>query len=202
MWLYRTNRREACFNMASDNTRKLMLAKVLNSARAANILDVNDSIASEVWLLIILQQFLLLKERMPLMERMKAMKTTLKWWVRAEETWKPRTQIQKKTAILNQAVGVLTIQKTPYLTMKASLTTLCHRLKLTLRITWLNSDTELLKVQNFQCKCKLRAEFRETSTLAHCEKPGCIPQFSTDEILARRLNVAEFNEGEVVFIVV
>ena len=31
------------FNMASDNTRKLMLAKVLNSARAANILDENDS---------------------------------------------------------------------------------------------------------------------------------------------------------------
>ena len=43
MRLYRTNRREACFNMASDNTRKLMLAKVLNSARAANILDENDS---------------------------------------------------------------------------------------------------------------------------------------------------------------
>ena len=32
-----------CFNMVSDNTRKLMLAKVLNSARAANILDENDS---------------------------------------------------------------------------------------------------------------------------------------------------------------
>ena len=29
--------------MVSDNTRKLMLAKVLNSARAANILDENDS---------------------------------------------------------------------------------------------------------------------------------------------------------------
>ena len=29
--------------MASDNTRKLMLAKGLNSARAANILDENDS---------------------------------------------------------------------------------------------------------------------------------------------------------------
>ena len=29
--------------MASDNTRKLMLSKVLNSARAANILDENDS---------------------------------------------------------------------------------------------------------------------------------------------------------------
>ena len=29
--------------MASDNTRKLMLAKVLNSARAASILDENDS---------------------------------------------------------------------------------------------------------------------------------------------------------------
>jgi len=29
--------------MASDNTRKLMLAKVLNSVRAANILDENDS---------------------------------------------------------------------------------------------------------------------------------------------------------------
>ena len=29
--------------MASDNTRKLMRAKVLNSARAANILDENDS---------------------------------------------------------------------------------------------------------------------------------------------------------------
>ena len=29
--------------MASDNTRKLMLAKVLNSARAANILDENNS---------------------------------------------------------------------------------------------------------------------------------------------------------------
>ena len=29
--------------MASDNTRKLMLAKVLNSAHAANILDENDS---------------------------------------------------------------------------------------------------------------------------------------------------------------
>ena len=29
--------------MASDNTRKLMLAKVLNSARAANILDKNNS---------------------------------------------------------------------------------------------------------------------------------------------------------------
>lgn len=43
MWLYRTNRRKACFNMASDNTCKLMLAKVLNSARAANILDENDS---------------------------------------------------------------------------------------------------------------------------------------------------------------
>ena len=123
MWLYRTNRREACFNMASDNTRKLMLAKVLNSAHAANILDENDSIASEVWLLIILQHFLLLKERMSLMERMKAIKRTLKWGVRAEETWKPRTEIQKKTAILNQAVGVLAIQKTPYLTMKASLTT-------------------------------------------------------------------------------
>ena len=39
----RTNRREACFNMASDNTSKLMLAKVLNSARAAKILDENDS---------------------------------------------------------------------------------------------------------------------------------------------------------------
>ena len=39
----RTNRREACFNMASDNTSKLMLAKVLNSARAVNILDENDS---------------------------------------------------------------------------------------------------------------------------------------------------------------
>ena len=43
MWLYRTNRRKACFNMASDNTRKLMLAKVLKSARAANILDENVS---------------------------------------------------------------------------------------------------------------------------------------------------------------
>ena len=59
--------------------------------------------ASEVKLLIILQQFQLLKERMPLMERTKAIKTTLKWWVRAEETWKPRTEIQKKTAILNHA---------------------------------------------------------------------------------------------------
>ena len=29
--------------MVSDNTRKLMLAKVLNSAHAANILDENDS---------------------------------------------------------------------------------------------------------------------------------------------------------------
>ena len=29
--------------MASDNTRKLMLAKVLNSVHAANILDENDS---------------------------------------------------------------------------------------------------------------------------------------------------------------
>ena len=29
--------------MASDNTRKLMRAKVLSSARAANILDENDS---------------------------------------------------------------------------------------------------------------------------------------------------------------
>ena len=29
--------------MASDNTRKLMLAKVLNSAHAANILDENNS---------------------------------------------------------------------------------------------------------------------------------------------------------------
>ena len=29
--------------MASDNTSKLMLAKVLNSARAVNILDENDS---------------------------------------------------------------------------------------------------------------------------------------------------------------
>ena len=99
--------------------------------------------------------------------------------------------------ILNEAVGVLTIQKTPYQTMKASLTTLCHRFKL----TGLNSDTELLKVQNFRCKCKLRAQVRETSTLAHCEKPGCMAQFSTDEILARRLNMAEFNEGEV-FVVV
>ena len=43
MWLYRTNWREACFNMVSDNTCKLMLVKVLNSARAANILDENDS---------------------------------------------------------------------------------------------------------------------------------------------------------------
>ena len=43
MWLYTTNCREACFNMASDNTRKLMLVKVLNSACAANILDENDS---------------------------------------------------------------------------------------------------------------------------------------------------------------
>ena len=25
-----------------------------------------------------------------------------------------------------------------------------------------NSDTQLLKVQNFQCKCKLRAQVRET----------------------------------------
>ena len=45
------------------------------------------------------------------------------------------SNIQKKTAILNQSVGVLTIQKTPYLTMKASPTTLCHRFKLTFRIT-------------------------------------------------------------------
>ena len=29
--------------MASDNTRKLMLVKVLNSVHAANILDENDS---------------------------------------------------------------------------------------------------------------------------------------------------------------
>ena len=43
MRLYRTNWREACFNMASDNTRKLMLAKFFNSARAANALDENDS---------------------------------------------------------------------------------------------------------------------------------------------------------------
>ena len=43
MWLYMTNWCEACFNMASDNTCKLMLVKVLNSARAANILDENDS---------------------------------------------------------------------------------------------------------------------------------------------------------------
>ena len=49
--------------------------------------------------------------------------------------------------------------------------------------------------------CKLRAQVRETSTLAHCEKTGCIAQFSTDEILARRLGMAEFNEGEVVFVV-
>ena len=55
--------------MASDNTRKLMLAKVLNSARAANILDDNDSDGDRGLILIILQQFLLLKERMPLIER-------------------------------------------------------------------------------------------------------------------------------------
>ena len=67
------------FNMASDNTRKLMLAKVLNSARAANILDENDSDGVRGLILIILQQFLLLKERMPLMERRKAINTTLKW---------------------------------------------------------------------------------------------------------------------------
>ena len=65
--------------MASDNTSKLMLAKVLNSARAANILDENDSDGVRGLILIILQQFLLLKERMPLMERTKAIKTTLKW---------------------------------------------------------------------------------------------------------------------------
>ena len=30
----------------------------------------------------------------------------------------------------------------------------------------LNSDTQLLKVQNFQCKYKRRAQLRKTSTLA------------------------------------
>ena len=60
--------------MASDNTHKLMMAKVLNSARAANILDENDSDGVRGLILIILQQFLLLKERMPLIERTKAIK--------------------------------------------------------------------------------------------------------------------------------
>ena len=78
MWLYRANWREVCFNMASDNTRKLMLAKVLNSARAANILDENDSDGVRG---LIADYFATVPavERMPLMERMKAIKTTLKW---------------------------------------------------------------------------------------------------------------------------
>ena len=65
--------------MASDNTRKLMLAKVLNSARAANILDENDSDGVRGLTADYFATVLLLKERMPLMERTKAIKTTLKW---------------------------------------------------------------------------------------------------------------------------
>ena len=47
---------------------------------------------------------------------------------------KPRTEIQKKTVILDQAVGALTIQEDD-LDDEGLVTTLCHRFKLTFGIT-------------------------------------------------------------------
>ena len=125
-----TNRREACFNMASDNTRKLMLSKVLNSARAANILDENDSDGVRG---LIADYF----ATVPAVEREDAVdgedesdQDDIEMVSESRRDVKTSNGDSEETAILNQAVGVLTIQKTPYLTMKVSLATLCHRFNL------------------------------------------------------------------------
>ena len=61
-------------------------------------------------------------------------------------------------------------------------------------------DSERQKVESFDCKCKLKTFARTGVSDSHSDsamlegstqgKPGCIRQFSCDEVLARRMDMA------------
>ena len=60
----------------------------------------------------------------------------------------------------------------------------------------LNPDSEMLKVQNLDCKCKLKTADSKTessstsSRSSTVRQQACVSQFPDEEILARRLNLS------------
>lgn len=62
------------------------------------------------------------------------------------------------------------------------------------------SDTDRLKIMNFMCKCKIKSG---AVGAMQCDaesmqlKSKCIAQFCVNEVLARRQNMAEFDEGKL-----
>nr|KAG5697526.1 hypothetical protein BaRGS_019480 [Batillaria attramentaria] len=62
----------------------------------------------------------------------------------------------------------------------------------------LQPDHELGRVKTFKCKCKAEEKKKAPLTTLEQAIPGspCLSQFSVDEVMARRLNMAEFNEAE------
>ena len=122
--------------MASDNARKLMLAKVLNSAHAANILDENNSDGVRG---LIADYF----ATVPAVEGEDAVdgedesdQDDSEMVSESRRDVKASYGDSEENCDIESSGGCADDSEDyPYLTMKASLTTLCHRFKLTFRIT-------------------------------------------------------------------
>ena len=74
--------------------------------------------------------------------------------------------------------------------------------------TSLAPDSERLKVEVFDCKCQNRFASKSatftpsssdsSSTSGQATKTGCIGQFTSEDIFARRLNMTQFSEGKCI----
>ena len=70
--------------------------------------------------------------------------------------------------------------------------------------TKLNVDTELQRVKEFDCRCKIMVKSAERTAVgarggdadtSEENMQGCISQFSSESVLKMRMNMAEFTEG-------
>ena len=160
--------------MASEKTRKLMLAKVLNSARAANILDENDSDGVRGLISDYFATVPAVEGEDAVDGEEKSDKDDIEMVSESRRDVLNSNGDSQENCDIESSGGCVDDSEDSMSDDEGVVDNSVSQIQTCQDNMTLNSDTQLLKVQNFQCKCKRRAQLRKTSNLAHCEKTGYI----------------------------
>ena len=153
--------------MASDNTRKLMLAKVLNSARAANILDENDSDGIRGLIADYFATVPAVEGEDAVDGEEKSDKYDIKMVSESRRDVINSNGDSQENCDIESSGGCADDSEDSISDDEGVVDKSVSQIQTDIQDNMtLNSDTQLLKVQNFQCKYKRRAQLRKTSTLA------------------------------------
>ena len=153
--------------MASDNTRKLMLAKVLNSARAANILDENDSDGIRGLIADYFATVPAVEGEDAVDGEEKSDKYDIEMVSESRRDVINSNGDSQENCDIESSGGCADDSEDSISDDEGVVDKSVSQIQTDIQDNMtLNSDTQLLKVQNFQCKYKRRAQLRKTSTLA------------------------------------